>query len=117
MTRRILSLLSLTAAAFLLVGTGSGRAEEHALSAVTPKEALEKLKEGNARFVEGKHLARDLRAQVAATAGGQHPFAVTVSCMDSRGPVELVLDQGIGDVFSLRVAGNVIDPNMLGSLE
>jgi predicted DNA-binding protein (MmcQ/YjbR family) len=58
MTRRILSLLSLTAAAFLLVGTGSGRAEEHALSAVTPKEALEKLKEGNARFVEGKHLAR-----------------------------------------------------------
>jgi len=117
MTRRILSLFSLTAAVFLLVGTSFVQAEEHAASAVTPKEAVEKLKEGNARFVEGKHLSRDLRAQVAATAGGQHPFAVTVSCMDSRVPVELVLDQGIGDVFSLRVAGNVIDPNILGSLE
>lgn len=117
MTRKILSLFSVAVAALLLAGGASAQAEEHAASPVTPKEALERLKEGNTRFVEGKHVSRDLRAQVAATAGGQHPFAVTVSCMDSRVPVELVLDQGIGDVFSLRVAGNVIDPNILGSLE
>jgi carbonic anhydrase len=115
--RKILSLFSVTAAAFFLGVGASGLAEEHAPSPVTPKAAVEKLKEGNARFVEGKRLPRDYRSQVAATAGGQHPFAAVVSCMDSRAPVEVVFDEGIGDVFSLRVAGNVVDPNFLGSLE
>jgi carbonic anhydrase len=86
-------------------------------AAMTPARALETLKEGNVRFLAGKRKARDLNAKVIATAGGQYPFAAVVSCMDSRAPVELVLDQGIGDLFSLRVAGNVIDTNFLGSLE
>jgi len=115
MTRKILSLFAVTAAAFFLA-TG-GQAEEHAASSITPKAAVERLKAGNARFVEGKRKPRDYRAQVAATAKGQHPFAAIVSCMDSRAPVEVVFDEGIGDVFSLRVAGNVVDPNFLGSLE
>ena len=121
MTRRILSLFAV-AAVFILVapmahGQAPAPAGEHAASPVTPKEALERLKAGNARFVDGKRMPRDFRAQVAATAAGQHPFAAVVSCMDSRASAELVLDEGIGDVFSLRVAGNVIDPNFLGSLE
>jgi len=121
MTRRILSLFAV-AAVFILVapmahGQAPAPAGEHAASPVTPKEALERLKAGNARFVNGKRMPRDFRAQVAATAAGQHPFAAVVSCMDSRASAELVLDEGIGDVFSLRVAGNVIDPNFLGSLE
>jgi carbonic anhydrase len=121
MTRRILSLFAVAAVLILAAPIAQGQAPappgEHAPSLVTPKAALEKLKEGNARFVEGKRLPRDFRGQVAATAAGQHPFAAIVSCMDSRAPVELVFDQGIGDVFSLRVAGNVVDPNFLGSLE
>ena len=84
---------------------------------MTPAKALERLKEGNARFAEGRGLTRNLPAKVAATAADQYPFAAIVSCMDSRAPIEIVFDQAIGDVFSLRVAGNVVDPNFLGSLE
>jgi carbonic anhydrase len=84
---------------------------------MTPAKALERLKEGNARFAEGRGLPRNLPAKVAATAADQFPFAAVVSCMDSRAPIEIVFDQAIGDVFSLRVAGNVVDPNFLGSLE
>jgi carbonic anhydrase len=109
----------------LILATGPGLAASLAAqvqtkesqAAMTPARALETLKEGNVRFLEGKRKARDLNAKVIATAGGQYPFAAVVSCMDSRAPVELVLDQGIGDLFSLRVAGNVIDTNFLGSLE
>lgn len=86
-------------------------------AALTPSQALALLKEGNARFVAGTPLRRDLKAQVAATAGGQYPFAAVLSCMDSRVPVETVLDRGIGDLFSVRLAGNVVDPDVLGSLE
>jgi carbonic anhydrase len=84
---------------------------------MTPGAALERLKEGNARFVAGKRASRDLRAQVKATAEGQYPFAAILSCMDSRTSAELVFDQGIGDIFSVRVAGNIIDEDDLGSLE
>jgi carbonic anhydrase len=84
---------------------------------MTPEEALEVLKAGNARFVAGETIHRNLPASVRATAAGQYPFGAIVSCMDSRVPVELVFDLTVGDAFSLRLAGNVIDPYILGSLE
>jgi carbonic anhydrase len=86
-------------------------------SAMTPQQALQELRDGNARFVAGKPRARDFAAEVKATASGQYPFAVILSCLDSRQPVEIVFDQGIGDVFSARVAGNVLNDDILGSLE
>jgi len=86
-------------------------------SVMTPQEALWLLKDGNARFVQGRALRRDLPAQAKATAGGQYPFAAVVSCLDSRVSPELVFDQGLGDIFSARVAGNVIDDDIIGSLE
>ena len=86
-------------------------------SAMTPQQALAELKAGNARFVDGKPLHRDFPAQVQATASGQYPFAVVLSCLDSRQPIEIVLDQGIGDIFSARVAGNVLNDDILGSME
>jgi carbonic anhydrase len=86
-------------------------------TAMTPSKALAKLKEGNARFAAGQRHHRDFAAEVRATAPGQYPFAAIVSCMDSRAPVEILFDQGIGDVFSLREAGNVIDVDVLGGLE
>ena len=84
---------------------------------MTPQEALARLREGNARFVSGHMLVRDLPAEVKATSGGQYPYAVVLSCLDSRQPIELVLDQGIGDIFSARVAGNVLNEDILGSME
>src|ERR1035437_6631755 len=86
-------------------------------TAMTPAQALAELKHGNSRFVAGKPLGRDFPAQVKATAGGQYPFAVVLSCLDSRQPIEIVLDQGVGDIFSARVAGNVLDDDILGSME
>lgn len=86
-------------------------------AAMTPAQALEQLKQGNQRFVSGQRKTRDLNAKVIATAAGQHPFAAIVSCMDSRAPMEIILDQGIGDMFSLRTAGNVVDEDVLGGLE
>ena len=84
---------------------------------MTPQQALAQLRAGNARFASGRPLARNLPAEVKATASGQYPFAVVLSCLDSRQPIEIVLDQGIGDIFSARVAGNVLDDDLLGSLE
>lgn len=84
---------------------------------VGPSEALQRLKEGNARFAGGKAAGHDLLQQVQATKDGQTPFAAIVSCMDSRTSVELVFDLGIGDVFSVRNAGNVVTDAALGSLE
>jgi carbonic anhydrase len=86
-------------------------------AATTPQQALARLRAGNARFVSGHMLARNLPAEVRATAAGQYPTAVVLSCLDSRQPIELVLDQGIGDIFSARVAGNVLDDDILGSME
>jgi carbonic anhydrase len=84
---------------------------------MTPTEAFIRLQEGNNRFRAGQRVARDWPAQVKATAHGQHPFASIVSCMDSRTAVEHVFDLGLGDVFSLRIAGNIINDDVLGSLE
>ncbi len=86
-------------------------------AAITPAIARRRLAEGNVRFMTGRMRARDLRAQVQATAGGQYPFASVLGCMDSRAAPELVFDQGIGDVFAPRIAGNVLDDDILGSLE
>lgn len=83
----------------------------------TPQSALAALKEGNQRFLNTKQANRDLLGQVKDTAGGQYPFAVVLSCIDSRVPVELVFDQGIGDIFSARVAGNIVNEDLLGSIE
>lgn len=84
---------------------------------ITPEQALSMLREGNARFRSGRRLTRDLGRQINATSVGQNPFSAVLSCIDSRVPVELILDQGIGDVFSIRVAGNVVGTKTLASLE
>ena len=86
-------------------------------AATTPDEALQRLKDGNARFVSGKSVNCDLIAQVKATAGGQAPFAAIVGCIDSRVPPELVFDQRIGDIFAARIAGNFVNTDIIGSLE
>jgi carbonic anhydrase len=86
-------------------------------AAMTPTTALERLKEGNVRFVSNATKRRDWSAKVVATASGQFPFAAVLGCMDSRAPIEIIFDQGLGDVFSVRVAGNVVNDDELGSLE
>lgn len=86
-------------------------------SALSPSSALQLLKEGNDRFVKKLQVSRDLHEQVSDTSGGQFPFAAVLSCIDSRVPVELVFDQGIGDIFSARVAGNIVNEDILGSIE
>ncbi len=86
-------------------------------AALTPMEALEMLKEGNERFLDGERLDRDYTAQVALTGTGQYPYAVVLSCIDSRVPPELVFDVGLGDIFAPRIAGNYVDADILGSME
>jgi carbonic anhydrase len=86
-------------------------------STITPQKALELLKEGNERFVGKNMITRDLNLQVSQTAGGQWPHSVVLGCIDSRVPNELVFDQGIGDIFSARVAGNFVNTDILGSIE
>ena len=81
------------------------------------QEVLEILKEGNQRFVNQDPKSRNLLEQVNATSTGQFPLAVVISCIDSRVPTEMVFDQGIGDIFCVRVAGNVINQDVLGSVE
>tara|TARA_R110002072_G_scaffold232309_1_gene389682 strand:- start:33354 stop:33965 length:612 start_codon:yes stop_codon:yes gene_type:complete len=84
---------------------------------LTPKEAKELLIEGNKRFVHNLKMMRNLKDQVLETSEGQFPFAIVHSCIDSRVPIELVFDQGIGYIFSSRVAGNIINEDVLGSME
>lgn len=84
---------------------------------LTSAQVLQILKEGNERFRSGKRLTRDLGEQLKATAVGQHPLAVVLSCIDSRTPAELILDLGLGDIFSIRIAGNITSPKVLGSME
>ncbi len=84
---------------------------------LTPIDAYEVLKEGNRRFVNNLKVNRNLLQQMNETANGQYPFAVALSCMDSRTCVELVFDQGLGDIFSIRIAGNVVNDDIVGSME
>jgi carbonic anhydrase len=87
------------------------------LARMTPEQALSSLKEGNQRFVEKKNADRSLLDQVAQTSTGQYPFAVVLGCVDSRVPLELVFDLGIGDIFGVRIAGNIANQDILGSME
>ncbi len=84
---------------------------------LTPEQILQELKEGNERFVTNSLTPRDYQSQVQKTASGQFPGAVILSCIDSRVPVEKVFDKGVGDVFIARVAGNTVNPDILGSIE
>jgi carbonic anhydrase len=84
---------------------------------MTPADALHLLKEGNFRFINNMRYHRDLLDRVNETKDGQFPFAAILSCMDSRAPAELIFDQGLGDIFSIRIAGNVVTTGILGSLE
>jgi len=84
---------------------------------ISPNKAVEMLKEGNQRFLDKNVQDTDLHIQVQNTSDGQFPYAVVLSCIDSRVPVELVFDQGVGDIFSARVAGNIINEDILGSIE
>ena len=94
-----------------------GTLTQEARDAMTPDQIVEKFKEGNARFREGKKTRRDFLAEQRATAAGQFPMAVLLSCIDSRAPAEILLNLGIGDVFNCRLAGNVENDDILGSME
>lgn len=84
---------------------------------MTPKEALQRLKDGNQRFLNNKMITRDFIQQAKQSAYSQYPFAVVLNCMDSRSVPELFFDQGLADLFTLRVAGNVLNTDILGSME
>lgn len=86
-------------------------------AALRPEEALDYLREGNARFQANLRANRNILEQVNTTANGQYPFAVVLSCIDSRTSAELIFDQGLGDIFSVRIAGNVLNEDILGSME
>lgn len=86
-------------------------------SSITPTMAVEILKEGNQRFVNNLKINRNLLQQVNETRDGQWPFAVVLSCIDSRTSAELIFDQGLGDIFSIRIAGNIANDDILGSME
>lgn len=85
--------------------------------ALTPLIAIEILKKGNERFQNNLKANRNLLQQINETSDGQHPFAVILSCIDSRTSAELIFDQGLGDIFSVRIAGNIINEDILGSME
>jgi carbonic anhydrase len=84
---------------------------------ITPDQAVQLLRDGNKRFVENTKINRNLMEQVNQTSDGQYPFATILSCIDSRVSAELIFDQGIGDIFSIRIAGNIVNKDILGSME
>lgn len=86
-------------------------------TALSHKDAVQILQEGNQRFLDKQSLQRDLGGQISDTSTGQYPFAAVVSCIDSRIPTEIIFDQGVGDIFNARVAGNFVNVDILGSLE
>ena len=81
-------------------------------AAMTPEMALEALKEGNVRFLNATQVPRDLNAQVKETSSGQYPFATVLHCIDSRVSAEHIFDQGVGDLFSIRIAGNFVNEDI-----
>lgn len=86
-------------------------------ASITPHSALQLLKEGNSRFLKQRMADRDLLEQINDTSKGQYPFATVLHCIDSRVSAELIFDQGIGDIFSIRIAGNFVNEDILGSME
>lgn len=128
MKTRNITWRSLFLATGLLLGTSYALTAESALDNKvaeagseqkidTPDKALQELKDGNKRFVSDKRLKRDYKAEINDTKADQHPHSLILSCLDSRITPELLFDQGIGDLFVARVAGNIEDPNILGSME
>ena len=97
--------------------TGSGSLTKEQRDRMTPGEVLDALRQGNERFRAGKMVSRDYRDQQKSSAAGQFPSAVVLGCIDSRAPAEIVFDAGIGDTFNARIAGNVVNDDLLGSLE
>lgn len=90
---------------------------KEAQQSITPADAIKLLKEGNIRFINNLKLNRNLLQQVNETSEGQFPFGVILSCIDSRTSAELIFDQGLGDIFSIRIAGNVLNDDIIGSME
>jgi carbonic anhydrase len=84
---------------------------------LTPAQVLESLRRGNERFVSGKREPRDMLHDQQITAAGQYPHAVLLSCIDSRAPAEFIFDAGLGDIFNARIAGNIADADLVGSME
>ncbi len=119
--RSFLATLSVAATAGLLRSVqGDGLAyalTKEERDKITPDEIIARGKKGNERFLSGKRKDRDLLQEQKNTAKGQHPAAIVLSCIDSRAPVELILDLGIGDTFNSRVAGNIVNEDILGSME
>jgi carbonic anhydrase len=102
----------------LQLGTpGSGSLTKEQRDRMTPAQVIEELKKGNERFRTGKVAAHDYLAQKRSSAAGQYPAAVILGCIDSRVPAEIVFDAGIGDTFNARIAGNVVNDDLLGSME
>ncbi len=98
-------------------GSANAQLSEAERDALTPDAVLDRLLAGNERFLQGASPHRDFLAEQQASAAGQFPMAALLSCIDSRAPAEIVMDTGIGDVFNARVAGNVVNDDILGSLE
>ena len=95
----------------------SGSLTKEQRDSMTPSQIIDELKKGNERFRSGKMTSRDYLAEKRASASGQYPAAVVLGCLDSRVPAEIIFDTGIGDAFVGRVAGNVVNDDMLGSME
>ena len=108
---RVLRIWSLSSDSFCVLCALHGQA------ALTPAQVLEALRVGNERFVTGKTKSRDMLHYQRTTAAGQYPHAIVLSCIDSRAPAEIVFDAGIGDIFNARIAGNIADADLVGSME
>lgn len=99
------------------VTPGSGALTKVRRDSMTPNQIVDELKKGNERFRAGKMLPHDYRDQQRSSAAGQFPAAVVLGCVDSRAPAEVIFDTGIGDTFNARIAGNVVNDDLLGSVE
>jgi carbonic anhydrase len=99
------------------VATGGGALTKEARDRMTPDQVIAELKKGNERFQAGKMLPHDYLAQRRTSAAGQYPAAVVLGCVDSRAPAEVLFDVGIGETFNARIAGNVVNDDLLGSME
>lgn len=104
-------------ASLQFAAAGSGSLTKEQRDRMTPAQVIEELKKGNERFRAGKMAPHDYLAQKRSSASGQYPAAVVLGCIDSRVPAELVFDAGIGDTFNARIAGNVVNDDLLGSME
>jgi len=110
-------LLTAASSAILMAQKSAAVMTKEMQASITPDRALQMLEEGNARFVSGQMVHRDYIQKVRLTSEDQYPFAVILGCLDSRQSAEILFDQGIGDIFVARVAGNVLNDDILGSLE